>query len=198
VSSTEQSLATFVDRHTMVYDRRYEHPIQRVWEAVTTAEHLDAWMLPETRIDPRLGGVCGFGWGGEIDETNLDTITVWEPPTCVQYSATDGSFMRFDLSPDGEATRLRFTLHYLPPTDAAMDDMEGGDRPGGPDTAWRPGFLAGFHEMLDDLGPHLRGEWTRADNQAWLDRFVAEGPTAESLELQQRYRQHVIDTIPPA
>lgn len=190
-------LAVFVDRDTMVYERTYPHPIERVFEAVSTAEHLDAWMLPKTRIDRRLGGVCGFGWGGEIDETNLDTITVWEPPSSVQYSSTDGSFMRFDLSSDGESTRLLFTLHYLAPTDDSMDAHPGGDRPGGPDTAWRPGFLVGFHEMLDVLDPHLRGEWTMADNQAWLDRFVEKGPTAESLELQERYRQHVVDTIPP-
>jgi uncharacterized protein YndB with AHSA1/START domain len=195
---TEQPLARFVDRNTMVYDRRYEHPIERVWEAVTTAEHLDAWMLPETRIDPRLGGTCGFGWGGEIDETNLDTITVWEPPSSVQYTASDGSFMRFDLTRDGDATLLQFTLHYLPPTDDAMDAHPGGDRPGGPDTAWRPGFLEGFHAMLDSLDGFLRGEWTMADNRAWLDRFVEKGSTAEGLELQARYRQHVIDTIPPA
>jgi len=193
----DQPLATFVDRHTMVYERAYAHPIDRVWEAVTTAEHLDAWMLPTCRIERRLGGVCGFGWGGPIDESNLDTITVWEPPTSVQYLSPDGvSYMRFDLSPEGESTRLRFTLHYLPPTDDALDAHPGGDRPGGTDTAWRPGFLAGFHEMLDDLDPFLRGEWTVADNQQWLERFVEEGPSKASLELQQRYRQHVIDTIP--
>jgi uncharacterized protein YndB with AHSA1/START domain len=81
---TEQPLAWFVDRHTMVYDRRCAHPIERVWEAVTTAEHLDAWMLPETRVVRSLGGACGFGWGGEIDESERTTITVWEPPTAVQ------------------------------------------------------------------------------------------------------------------
>jgi hypothetical protein len=199
VTVTEQGLATFVDRHTMVYERRYAHPIERVWEAVTTAEHMDAWMLPTCRVERRLGGVCGFGWGGPIDESNLDTITVWEPPTAVEYTSSDGvSYMRFDLEGDEQSTRLLFTLHFLPAPDIApIEGDPGGDLPGGPGTAWRPGFLVGFHHMVDLLDDFLRGEWTLVDNEQWLARFMAEGADADDLALQAVYRQHVIDTIPP-
>ena len=134
----EQQLARFVDRHTMVYEREYAHPIERVWEAVTTAEHMDAWMLPTCRIERRLGGVCGFGWGGPIDESNLDTISVWEPPNHVEFLSPDGvSYMRFDLDGDDRSTRLQFTLHYVPgPDNAPMPEDPGGDLPGGLDTSW--------------------------------------------------------------
>ena len=48
-------LAVFVDALTMRYERVYPHPIELVWEAVTTSEHLDAWMIPVSRVEPRLG-----------------------------------------------------------------------------------------------------------------------------------------------
>ena len=195
---TELRLARFVDRHTLVYDREYEHPIDRVWEAVSTAEHLDAWMLPETRVERRLGGTCGFGWGGPADALPPATVTVWEPPVAVQYTHGDGSFMRFDLEALGDTTTaLHFTLHFLAgPDNAPVEDDPGGDLPGGRDTAWRPGFLVGYHHQLDQLDPHLRGEWTLADNLRELERFAAEGWDADDLALMEVYRRHVVDTIP--
>jgi uncharacterized protein YndB with AHSA1/START domain len=196
----QQQLARFVDRNTMVYDRRYAHPIERVWEAVTTAEHLEAWMLPEARVDARLGGECAFGWGGPVDAEGAtrETITVFEPPTAVQFTSADGSFMRFDLRADGPgATELSFTLHFLPSGDGAMEDYPGGDLPAGPDTAWRPGFVAGFHEMLDQLGGFLAGEWTLADNLEGLKAFEADpAGSADHQHWVDVYRTHIRDTIP--
>jgi hypothetical protein len=190
-------LATFVDRHTMVYERVYAHSIERVWDAVSTASHLDVWMLPETKVERRLGGTCGFGWGGPAEE--LATVTVWEPPTTVEYTHGDGSYMRFDLEAHDAHTMLRFTMHFLPaPNNAPVDGDPGGDLPGGLDTAWRPGFLAGFHDFVDRLGPYLSGEWSLEDTRRELERTVSEGFDAEELALQARYRQHILDTIPPA
>src|SRR3954469_518740 len=116
--TTEQQLARFVDRLTMVYERRYAHPIERVWDAVSTGEHLDVWMLPESRVERRLGGACVFGWGSSADEpaASRGTVTVFDPPTAIQYTFDDdASFMRFDLEPIAPAaTALHFTLHFLP------------------------------------------------------------------------------------
>jgi uncharacterized protein YndB with AHSA1/START domain len=198
----EQQLARFVDRNTLVYDRRYEHPIERVWEAVTTAEHLEAWMLPETRIDARLGGACAFGWGGPVDAEGAShgTVSVFEPMTAVQLTFVDGSFMRFDLRPVGStATELAFTHHFLPATGREVEDHPGGDLPAGPDTAWRPGFVAGFHEMLDQLGGFLAGEWSLADNLEGLKAFEAD-PAGDAAHQHwvEIYRTHIRDSCPEA
>ena len=48
VTEPQSSLASFVDRHTMVYDRWYPHDIALVFEAVSTGEHLDVWMSHDT------------------------------------------------------------------------------------------------------------------------------------------------------
>ena len=67
-------------------------------------------------------------------------------------------------------------MHFLPPKDnAPVADDPGGDLPGGLDTAWRPGFLVGFHHMVDRLDDFLRGTWTLADNRREGERFRADG-----------------------
>lgn len=193
----EKSLATFLDRHTMVYERVYPHDIELVWEAVSTAEHLDVWMLPESRVERRLGGAYAFGWGSSADDPHATTgtITVWEPPTALEFAATaDGSYMRFDLAAEGDSTRLRFTLHFLPGDPTPEDAYLGADKPAGSDTAWRPGFVAGYHGFLDDLGLWLRGEWTKADRTASLENIETE----EYLARIDHYRDHIAKSCPPA
>lgn len=180
----EKTLARFVDRDTMVYDRVYPHPPELVWVAVSTGEQLNVWMLPESRVERRLGGACAFGWGGSADAPGAasGTVTVFDPPGAVQYTFDDGSFMRFDLEPAGDGTRLRFTMYFLP--------MEGEE------TAWERGFLAGFHEMLDDMVPFLRGEFTVHDRAAHL--ALAPDFDDRYQELLTAYRAHVRATLPPA
>jgi uncharacterized protein YndB with AHSA1/START domain len=181
----------------MVYERVYPHDIELVWEAVSTGEHLDVWMLPESRVERRLGGACAFGWGDSADHpaATTGTVTVFEPPTAIQYSYSDDwSYMRFDLSPVGAGTRLLFTLHFATrPDQAAEEPWTGGDLPAGLNTPWRPGFVAGYHEFLDDLFAFLRGEWTADDRAAML----AGGEAERHEEMVVVYRAHIAKTCPP-
>jgi uncharacterized protein YndB with AHSA1/START domain len=193
----EKSLATFVDRNTLVYERLYPHEIDLVWEAVSTGEHLDVWMLPESRVERRLGGACAFGWGGSADEpgTTTGTVAVFDPPNAIQYSFDDGfSYMRFDLEPAHGGTRLSFTLHFASAATAEAEAWPGGDLPAGAGTAWRPGFVAGYHEFLEDLTSYLRGEWSAEDRAAQLA-----GKEAERHERWiELYRAHIRESCPVA
>ncbi|HEX4906097.1 MAG TPA: hypothetical protein VFU93_11650 [Acidimicrobiales bacterium] len=96
----------------------------------------------------------------------------------------------------GDGTRLVFTQSFRlgesTEPDAENRDDPGADLPGGPDTPWRPGFVQGFHRMLDHLPLYLEGEFTAADRDAGL----AASPTAEDLEWIETYRRHIRDTIP--
>ena len=180
----DQPLAQFTDRHTLVYERVYPHDIATVFEAVSTGEHLDAWMAPECRVERVEGGACAFGWGSPADDpmASRGTVTVFDPPHTVQYSFVgetaykgDASFMRFDLSPAGDGTRLLFTLHFLPAPDEAPMDYPGGDLPV-PGTAWRPGFCAGYHAMLDNLTAFLAGtlaDGAPGDEARWIEAYRA-------------------------
>jgi uncharacterized protein YndB with AHSA1/START domain len=197
---TEQALAQFLDRHTLVYERRYPHDIELVFEAVSTGEHLDEWMLPESQVERFEGGKCAFGWGGPADAEGAThgTVSVFDPPKAVQYTfATasnvkgSNSYMRFDLEPEGDGTLLRFTLHFLPAPDEHADDWSGGDLPA-PGTAWKPGFVAGYHDFLDDLFTWLRGE---LDAKAKMDAIMS-GDHHEG-DLIVRYREHIRANCPP-
>ena len=109
---------------------------------------------------------------------------------CMSCADARVKVMRFDLATDGDGTRLQFTLYFMP-TDTVEDPYPGGDLPAGPGTAWRPGFLAGFHEFLDDLYGFLKGEWT-ADDRA---KMLAD-PQASQHALIDAYREHVRDNCP--
>src|SRR5687768_358423 len=144
-------LAVFVDRLTMRHERRYPHDIELVWETVTTGEHLNVWLLPVSKVERRLGGRCSFSWGGPEENSIVGEVTPWQRPRSVRYSFGDpDSYLRFDHERDGDGTRLFFTESFAPGADAGPVDPNdpGADLPAGPDTPWRPGFVAGFHEML--------------------------------------------------
>jgi uncharacterized protein YndB with AHSA1/START domain len=198
----DSMLAVFVDRTTMRHDRTYPHTIELVWEAVTTSEHLDVWLLPVSRVERRLGGVCTFSWGGPEEQSIVGEVTEFEPPRVIQYTFGDErSFLRFELAPDGDGTRLSFTQSFAPEegTDTQEDAAyPAADRPAGPDTPWRPGFVAGFHQMLDELDLYLRGEWTEADRAADLAAHLANRPDSEHLRMIDIYRDHIREHCPRA
>ncbi|HVT78181.1 MAG TPA: SRPBCC domain-containing protein [Acidimicrobiales bacterium] len=195
----DQPLAEFADRHTLVWERHYPHPIELVFDAVSTGEHLDAWMLPESRVERFEGGACAFGWGSPADDpaATRGTVSVFDPPTAVQYTfdgasthKADASFMRFDLSSEGDGTRLVFTLHFLPAPDEQPMDYPGGDLPA-PGTAWRPGFCAGYHEFLDDLTTFLAGA---LDATAKMDELMS--GAHDNAVLIDAYRAHIAARCP--
>ena len=191
-------LATFDDRSTMRHVRRYDHPIERVWAAVTEPSQMETWMLPHITVEPRAGGRATFTWGGPADQPVEHKILVWDPPRVVDYGG-----LRFELESlaDG-STQLTFVQSFPPgfrhPHPAPEGDP-GGDLPGGPDTPWRPGFVAGFHLMFDALTRFLAGELE--PKEGWLDdqtpNSVGVYPP-DWVWLCHVYREHIRATIPPA
>lgn len=192
-------LATFDNRYAMRHVRRYDHPIERVWSAVTDPKHMEAWMLPHITVEPQIGGKATFTWGGPADQPMTHTILEWDPPRVVDYGG-----LRFELvSLDDGGTELTF-LQSFPPEfrqdqSTVPADDPGRDLPGGPDTPWRPGFVAGFHLMLDNLAKQLSGD-LRVEEQR------IEGRTPNTLRLYPAdwvwhchlYREHIKATIPSA
>jgi uncharacterized protein YndB with AHSA1/START domain len=162
MATTDHSdLASFDDRYTMRYVRILPHSIERVWEAVTVAEQLNVWLMPVTEIEPRLGGRCHLSWGGPRDVSNEGEVLVFDPPRRARYGSADAA-IEFQLEPADGGTR--FTFLQLFSTEfrhAAMDDQPGGGLPAGPDTPWRPGFVAGFHVAFDTLHRFLDEHWSQ-------------------------------------
>jgi len=188
-------LATFVDRYTMRHERTYPHPIERVWEAVTTAEHLDAWMLPVCQVEARLGGSWSFTFADPDGVAMEGVIVEFDPPRVVDYGG-----MRFELETVTGGTRLVFVQSFPPEFRQDQSTVPvgdpGGDLPAGPDTPWRPGFVAGFHGMLDGLGRHLDGT---LEPQPYIDGVHPHHKGVydpDWVRMCQLYRQHIRTTIP--
>ena len=211
---TTDNLATFDDQLTMRHVREYPHPISRVWDAVTMTEHLDVWLLPASQVERREGGKCSFSWGGPVDQSQPSVVTIYDPPRRVRYEDENGDFLQFDLEELGAGrTRLTFLQHFAPGSGIEPSEWPGGDQPAGPDTPWKPGFIAGFHGMLDQLGDFLDGTWTYADAKRSIDTVYANGDLMALWEehpetrapadrdgahdrRMETYREHVRTTYP--
>ena len=118
---TDSALGTWDSRYAMRHVRTYPHPIDLVWEAVTTAEHLNAWMLPKWTVDLRIGGVCTATYGDTADPPafKVDHVIIeLDPPRVVDYGG-----LRFELEPVDGGNSTRLDVH---PVDAAGGDGRGG------------------------------------------------------------------------
>jgi len=113
------------------FERRLNHPVAKVWAALTDPERLVMWFAD---MDPRVKI-------GEAFDVNLPhapqyksqaVLTAFEPERLVAWDWDDSGVVRFELEPDGEGTRL-LLIHNTP----KVWDVHG--------------FGAGWHVHLDAL-----------------------------------------------
>jgi uncharacterized protein YndB with AHSA1/START domain len=131
------------DQPTLTFERRLEHPVQAVWEAVTKPSELAHWFPCEVEVELRLGGRMRFHFPEmtlpDAASTMLGEVTELDPPT--RFSFLWGAdHLHFALEPtqDGRACLLRFTVE--------LDSRDKAARDG-----------AGWHVCLDGLERLLDG-----------------------------------------
>jgi uncharacterized protein YndB with AHSA1/START domain len=102
-------------KETMVrFERTLPGPIERVWDFLTSSEHLGKWLVAGT-IEPRVGGAVNLG-EGHI----RGVVTQWQPPRRLTYtwnvfspgetvSAYPESYLTLELEPRGEHLLLILT-----------------------------------------------------------------------------------------
>jgi uncharacterized protein YndB with AHSA1/START domain len=89
------------DALQLVFHRRYNRPVEKVWAALTTPERLADWFAA-AEVDLRVGGIIRLSWNG-AHKADV-TITVCEPPRALAWRWTIGerdTLVRFDLASDG-------------------------------------------------------------------------------------------------
>ena len=150
-------------RPTVRVERRYPHPIEKVWLAVTTSEHLGAWFPSPVEIDLRPGGAMRFS-AFEGDDGATGSVEEVDAPRRLTFTwGTDR--MTFELEPDGDGTVLRFIARSPVPDDFLSK------------------VQAGWHFHLDALADFV-DDGTRIDWPNWpLDRWQAIHDTYYSGEL---------------
>jgi uncharacterized protein YndB with AHSA1/START domain len=126
------------ERHRLRIERRYPHPVAKVWRAITEPAEVSGWFPARVETELAVGATMTFTFPGESPVAN-GRITEIDPPRAFAFD-WDGELFRWELHADGpDATRLVFTHVFDDRTRAAS-------------------FAAGWDGCLDGLAQVLDGE----------------------------------------
>jgi uncharacterized protein YndB with AHSA1/START domain len=156
-ATPDGNVETREGRRVLRFERRLEHPIERVWAALTEPGELESW-LAEADLDLAVGGRVELRWLNTDEDGNraiaTGTVTQLEPPRLLECETDIHGLMRWELREEGEGCHLTF---FTAPADPAYTAMT----------------LAGWHMHLDHLAEALAGrpvdwpEWSRAHRPRW-------------------------------
>ena len=131
------------DPPTLQFVRQLAHPVEKVWTAITTQEHLRSWMPCDIVGERRQGARLRLPFWPEVleqhhfDDPGLTGIVrVWDPPNVFEWT-WDSDVVRFELQAKGNDTVLTLTT-WLSGKDAGTAKT-----------------AAGYHVCLDHLAEVL-------------------------------------------
>jgi uncharacterized protein YndB with AHSA1/START domain len=163
--SREGTAELHADHAILRFERRLNHPVQQVWEAITEPDEIEAWW-GRAAVELRAGGEMRIEWLNS-DVVMPATITELDPPHVLEIEGEPHGSLRFELRPDGDATLLTFIARSPVP-----EDM-------------RAKVLAGWHFHLDALEDFV-DDGTRIDWPNW--------PQDRWQEIHDRYYAGVLDS----
>lgn len=134
--SADQFL-TLRGRPTVRIEREYPHPIENVWRAVTTPEHLGEWFPSPVEIDLRPGGEMRFSAFEGDPGAATGTIEAIDAPRRLTF-AWGADRLTFELTSNGNRTTFALTHTF--------DDRFGA-----------PSFATGWDRCLVGLRSVLSG-----------------------------------------
>ena len=159
----EGTLVHIEGRPALRFERRYPHPLPRVWRAVTEPAELAAWFPSAVEGERAVGAELTFAdesqraAAREAGEPTRDDggpeltgrVVAYDPPNVFSFT-WGGELLRFELTPDGDDTVLVFTQLLSHQSVAARNG-------------------AGWHQCLAALD-HLLGSGP-ADGGGWQDVY---------------------------
>lgn len=162
------------ERHVLRFARRFAHPREKVWRALTEPEHMAAW-FPDEMQGERVAGASLRFVDRSVAAVAFDgEMLVFDPPSVMEMRWGE-DVLRFELHEDGEGTRLVFTDTLAELGKAARDG-------------------AGWHVCLAALAREIDGarepasqndEW-RAVHDAYVERL---GPDASTIGVPPEFEQ---------
>jgi len=119
------------DRHTLRFERRFPHALDRVWEAISNVEEMDRWFPARVVGTRRAGTKLHFHFPPQPGQTPSDApdrsaattwgeLLVWDPPRVLEFTWGD-EVLRFVLTRSEGRTQLVFTHTFHDLTKAARD-----------------------------------------------------------------------------
>ncbi|MHB1958187.1 MAG: SRPBCC domain-containing protein [Acidobacteriaceae bacterium] len=129
------SIAAVETIYRLDWERSYRQPVEQVWNVISSAEEISAWMKFPTELEPRLGGKIHITFSAEGSLEGI--VCNFEPPRLLIYTWGD-SLVNWKLEGDTAETKLHFSHVGVRPELLA-------------------GLGAGWHAFLDQLEDHLAG-----------------------------------------
>jgi uncharacterized protein YndB with AHSA1/START domain len=155
---TEATLITHATGPAVRLERRLPDPPDVVWRALTEREQLRAWFPSDVIGEWKVGAPLRFPFPPEvIDMTLTGEVLEVDAPRRLAFTWGEET-LRFELSPDGDGTRL-VLIDELPAAHAARNaagwdtclDRLAGLAPG--EDAWQPRFERYAAAFAPALGP---------------------------------------------
>jgi uncharacterized protein YndB with AHSA1/START domain len=144
------------DGYHLRFERQLRHPVEQVWDALTSPAQLAQWFAPG-EIELTLGGrvYLAFTDGDSVIDGRVTAI---EPPRMLEFTWTDKDddlgFVRWELMADGGGTHLVLT-HTLP----------------GEAGPFVLPSLAGWQVMLERLASLLDGQPEPLSGERWQEFY---------------------------
>jgi uncharacterized protein YndB with AHSA1/START domain len=111
LSNQDGSFYQSGDTYGVRFERILDHPVSRVWAALTQPDRLSAWLAPTT-IEGRVGGsIAVETFGGTMG----GKILFWKENSLLEYEWYKESIVRWELLTEGRGRcRLIFTVRLAP------------------------------------------------------------------------------------
>ncbi|HET6794610.1 MAG TPA: SRPBCC family protein [Acidimicrobiales bacterium] len=164
----EAELVQAGDRWELRFTRRLAHDQDKVWRAVTEAQHLEAWFPQQVVGDWVVGAPLRFVMGGDESTAFDGEVLAVEPPKLLEFRwGTDS--IRIELEPSdggcvltlidtfdevGKAARDAAGWHVC--LEALVAHVDGNPAPGPSRERWRavhPDYVAAFPAEASTIGP---------------------------------------------
>jgi uncharacterized protein YndB with AHSA1/START domain len=107
MQTTDEGTYLEIDgRPAVRFERIYDHPVARVWAAVTDPEEMRHWFpSPEVRHDGRTGGSITVSGDPYSPDPKTSSILAWEPPHRFAFEWEDDE-LHLTLSEHARGCRL--------------------------------------------------------------------------------------------
>ncbi|OAI40137.1 hypothetical protein AYO38_06410 [bacterium SCGC AG-212-C10] len=132
-------LGTISLRYSLKYERTSKHPVERLWQAITTASDVSAWMGYPVTVDLRLGGEYRMDFRATGGGQMQCVICRVEPNRTFAY-VHGHSYCEWSLEPAADGCRYTFVQNGL------VDRGEGEEE-----------LVAGWHGFFDQFDDYLDG-----------------------------------------
>jgi uncharacterized protein YndB with AHSA1/START domain len=93
------------DRWSVRLVRRYPHPVEKVWRAVSEPEHLAVWFPATVELEPVVGAEVRFGAPMDGLPALTGVVTDCEPPHVLGFT-WDTDHIRLELRPTDDGTEV--------------------------------------------------------------------------------------------